>query len=66
MTSSGPARALTYPLLVTSGTIAVIAALVPFADLDQLSALAVVVLVILAVTTYQVGLAFGVLPTGLV
>jgi len=63
---SGPARALVYPLLVTSGTVAVLAALVPFADLDQLSALAVVVLVILAVTTYQLGLALGVLPTGLV
>ncbi|MFD3747084.1 hypothetical protein [Nocardia sp. NPDC058633] len=64
--SSGPARALTYPLLVTSGTLAVIAAWVPFADLDQLSALAVVALAVLAYTAYQLGLAFGVFPSGLV
>lgn len=66
MTNSGPARALTYPLLVTSGTLAVIAAWVPFADLDQLSALAAVALAILVFTAYQLGLAFGVIPTGLV
>ncbi|MFD4458239.1 hypothetical protein [Nocardia sp. NPDC058480] len=64
--STGPARALTYPLLVTSGTLAIIAAWVPFADIDQLSALAVVALAILAYTAYQLGLAFGVLPSGLV
>ncbi|MFD3705467.1 hypothetical protein ACFWUP_20190 [Nocardia sp. NPDC058658] len=59
-------RALTYPLLVTSGTLAVVAAWVPFADIDQLSALAVVALGVLAYTAYQLGLAFGVFPTGLV
>ncbi|MFD6398797.1 hypothetical protein [Nocardia sp. NPDC060249] len=64
--SSGPARALTYPLLVTGGTLAVIAAWVPFADIDQLSGLAVVALAVLAYTAYQGGLAFGVFPTGLV
>ncbi|MFC9476608.1 hypothetical protein ACFTS5_30835 [Nocardia sp. NPDC056952] len=64
--SDGPARALTYPLLVTSGTLVVIAAWVPFADVDQLSALAVVALAVLAYTAYQGGLAFGVFPTGLV
>ncbi|MGF0314419.1 hypothetical protein [Nocardia fluminea] len=64
--STGPARALTYPLLVTSGTLAVVAAWVPFADIDQLSALAVVALAVLGYTAYQLGLAFGVLPTGLV
>ncbi|WP_446223813.1 hypothetical protein ACTWPB_00615 [Nocardia sp. IBHARD005] len=64
--STGPANALTYPLLVTSGTLAVIAAWVPFADIDQLSALAVVALAVLAYTAYQLGLAFGVLPAGLV
>ncbi|MFE3318548.1 hypothetical protein [Nocardia sp. NPDC059195] len=64
--STGPARALTYPLLVTSGTLAIIAAWVPFADIDQLSALAVVALAVLAYTAYQLGLAFGVLPSGLV
>ncbi|MFD3510432.1 hypothetical protein [Nocardia sp. NPDC058666] len=61
-----PARALTYPLLVTSGTLAVIAAWVPFADIDQLSALVVVALAVLAYTAYQLGLAFGLFPTGLV
>ncbi|MEV6656824.1 hypothetical protein [Nocardia fluminea] len=64
--SSGPARALSYPLLVTSGTLAVVAAWVPFADIDQLSALAVVGLSVLAYTAYQGGLALGVFPTGLV
>ncbi|MGW5920508.1 hypothetical protein ACWFPY_16065 [Nocardia fluminea] len=64
--SSGPARALTYPLLVTSGTLVVVAAWVPFADIDQLSALAVVGLAVLAYTAYQGGLALGVFPTGLV
>ncbi|MFE3542162.1 hypothetical protein ACFXK0_04220 [Nocardia sp. NPDC059177] len=60
------ARALGYPLLVTGGALAVIAAWVPFADLDQLSALVVVGVAILAFTAYQLGLAVGVLPTGLV
>ncbi|MFD8100933.1 hypothetical protein ACFV24_15450 [Nocardia fluminea] len=64
--SSGPARALSYPLLVTSGTLVVVAAWVPFADIDQLSALAVVGLAVLTYTAYQGGLAFGVFPTGLV
>ncbi|MEU4809809.1 hypothetical protein AB0H20_11455 [Nocardia fluminea] len=64
--SSGPARALTYPLLVTSGTLVVVAAWVPFADIDQLSALAVAGLAVLAYTAYQGGLALGVFPTGLV
>lgn len=58
--------ALSYPLLVTSGALAVVAAWVPFADLDQLSALAVVAVAILVFTAYQLGLALGVLPTGLV
>ncbi|MEV0334742.1 hypothetical protein [Nocardia sp. NPDC050717] len=66
MPSSGPARALTYPLLVTCGTLAVIAAWVPFADLDQVSALAVVAVGVVGFTAYQLGLAFGVLPSGLV
>lgn len=57
--------ALTYPLLVTGGTLVVIAAWVPFADLDQLSGLAVVGLVVLGYTGWQVGVAFGVLPSGL-
>ncbi|PKV78532.1 hypothetical protein [Nocardia fluminea] len=64
--SSGPARALTYPLLVTSGTLVVVAAWVPFADIDQLSALAVIALAVLSYTAYQGGLALGVFPTGLV
>ncbi|MFD3462155.1 hypothetical protein ACFWVM_20790 [Nocardia fluminea] len=64
--NTGPARALSYPLLVTSGTLVVVAAWVPFADIDQLSALAVVGLAVLAYTAYQGGLAFGVFPTGLV
>ncbi|MFF2086470.1 hypothetical protein ACFVVM_22060 [Nocardia sp. NPDC058176] len=63
--SSGPARALTYPLLVTSGTLVVIAAWVPFADLDQLSGLAVVALAVLAYSAWQLGVAVGVLPSGL-
>ncbi|WP_280341745.1 hypothetical protein [Nocardia neocaledoniensis] len=66
MPSSGPARALTYPLLVTCGTLAVIAAWVPFADLDQVSALAVVAVGVVGFTAYQLGLAFGLLPSGLV
>ncbi|UGT52739.1 hypothetical protein [Nocardia asteroides] len=66
MPGSGPARALTYPLLVTCGTLAVIAAWVPFADLDQVSALAVVAVGVVGFTAYQLGLAFGVVPSGLV
>ncbi|WP_278260804.1 hypothetical protein [Nocardia sp. AG03] len=58
--------ALSYPLLVTSGALVVVAAWVPFADLDQLSALAVVAVAIVVFTAYQLGLAVGVLPTGLV
>ncbi|MCA2209963.1 hypothetical protein [Nocardia rosealba] len=57
-------RALTYPLAVTCGTLVVIAAWVPFADLDQVSALAVVALGVLGYTGYQMALAFGVLPSG--
>ncbi|MGM7646202.1 hypothetical protein ACSVDM_14965 [Nocardia sp. JW2] len=57
-------RALTYPLAVTCGTLVVIAAWVPFADLDQVSALAVVALGVLGYTGYQMTLAFGVLPSG--
>ncbi|TDP32412.1 hypothetical protein [Nocardia ignorata] len=57
-------RALTYPLAVTCGTLVVIAAWVPFADLDQVSALAVVALGVLGYTGYQLALAFGVLPSG--
>nr|WP_167352394.1 hypothetical protein [Nocardia caishijiensis] len=41
-----------------------IAAWVPFADLDQVSALAVVALGVLGYTGYQLALAFGVLPSG--
>ncbi|MDO3647572.1 hypothetical protein [Nocardia mangyaensis] len=63
--SSGPVRALTYPLLVTSGTLVVVAAWVPFADLDQVSGLAVVALAVLGYTAWQLGIAFGVLPVGL-
>lgn len=59
-------RALTYPLTVTCGTLVVIAAWVPFADLDQVSALAVVALGVLGYTGYQMALAFGVLPSGAV
>ncbi|MFC4124070.1 hypothetical protein [Nocardia rhizosphaerae] len=58
--------ALTYPLLVTCATIAVIVAFVPFADLDQVSGLAVVAFAVLGFTAYQLGLAVGVLPSGLV
>ncbi|MFC6011754.1 hypothetical protein [Nocardia lasii] len=60
------ARALTYPLLVTSGALAVIAAWVPFGDIDQVSALAVVAIAVVGFTAYQLGLAFGVVPSGLV
>ncbi|MFC4376624.1 hypothetical protein ACFO5K_21240 [Nocardia halotolerans] len=56
---------LTYPLTVTCGTLVVIAAWVPYADLDQLSALVVVALAVLVYTGYQVGFAFGLVPTGL-
>ncbi|MEV0682334.1 hypothetical protein AB0I35_00570 [Nocardia sp. NPDC050378] len=57
-------RALTYPLTVTCGTLVVIAAWVPFADLDQVSALAVVALGVFGYTGYQLALAFGVVPSG--
>lgn len=62
--STGSARALTYPLLVTCGALAVIAAWVPFADIDQVSALVVVALGVLGYTAYQLGLAFGIFSTG--
>ncbi|MBC7300598.1 MAG: hypothetical protein H5T78_06555 [Nocardia sp.] len=51
-------------MLVTCGALAVIAAWVPFADIDQVSALVVVALGVLGYTAYQLGLAFGVFSTG--
>ncbi|WP_239476461.1 hypothetical protein [Nocardia arizonensis] len=60
-----PGRALTYPVAVTSGAIAVCLAIAPFADTDQRAALAVVVIAILGYSGLRFGTALGLLPNGL-
>jgi hypothetical protein len=63
--SFGSDHPLVYPSIVTIGALAVFLALAPFADLDQVSALAVLALVVLGYTGFQVALALGYLPNGL-
>lgn len=55
---------LAYPLTVPIGALAVIAAWVPIADLDQLSGLLTVALAILLYTGFRMGIALGWLPHG--
>nr|WP_175647982.1 hypothetical protein [Nocardia donostiensis] len=55
---------MAYPLTVTFGALAVIAAWAPFADLDQVSALVTVALGILGYTGYRVSTALGWVPSG--
>ncbi|MGW5573000.1 hypothetical protein ACWEVD_17530 [Nocardia thailandica] len=53
---------LAYPLAVTIGALAVTAAWAPFADPDELSALAAVAVIVLLYTAFQLALAFGRVP----
>lgn len=55
----GSGHPLAYPLAVTIGALAVLTAWAPFADPDQLSALAVVGLGITGYTGYRLAVAFG-------
>ncbi|WP_280402672.1 hypothetical protein [Nocardia carnea] len=55
----GSGHPLVYPLSVTIGAFAVLTAWAPFADSDQLSALAVVGLGIAGYTGYRLAVAFG-------
>lgn len=61
----GPGQPLAYPIGVTIGALAVCLAWAPFADLDQLAALATVGLGILGYTGFQLATALGLLPNGL-
>ncbi|MFD0362117.1 hypothetical protein ACFQZZ_11765 [Nocardia sp. GCM10030253] len=63
--SSGPGHPLAYPVTVTIGALAVCLAWAPFADPDQIAALATVALGIIGYTTYRLGIAFGRLRNGL-
>ncbi|WP_405179044.1 hypothetical protein [Nocardia sp. NBC_01377] len=62
---SGPGHPLGYPVGTTIGVVAVCAAMTPFADVDQLAGLAVVVVVVLGYTAFRLATAFGRLPNGL-
>ncbi|WP_433197438.1 hypothetical protein ACQP1G_01005 [Nocardia sp. CA-107356] len=61
----GPGHPLAYPVSVTVGALAVCLAWAPFADLDQVAALATVALGILGYTGFQLAVALGSLPNGL-
>jgi len=61
----GPGHPLAYPVSVTIGALAVCLAWAPFADLDQLAALATVALGILGYTGFQLARALGRVPNGL-
>ncbi|MEU0502010.1 hypothetical protein [Nocardia sp. NPDC005998] len=61
----GPGHPLAYPVSVTIGALVVCLAWAPFADLDQLAALATVALGILGYTGFQLARALGRLPHGL-
>lgn len=52
-------RPLAYPLLISAAVVVVCLAWIPFADPDQLSALAVVVAGIVGYTAYRVAVALG-------
>ncbi|MFE7798441.1 hypothetical protein [Nocardia sp. NPDC057440] len=62
--SSGPGHPLAYPVTVTIGALATCLAWAPFADPDQLAALATAALGILGYTTYQLSRALGLLSNG--
>nr|WP_174555641.1 hypothetical protein [Nocardia flavorosea] len=55
---------MAYPLCVTIGALAVLTAWAPFADPDQLSALAVVAIGIVGYSGYRIAVALGVLRHG--
>jgi len=55
---------LAYPLCVTIGALAVLTAWAPFADPDQLSALAVVAIGIVGYSGYRIAVALGVFRHG--
>lgn len=61
----GPGHPLAYPVSVTIGALVVCLAWAPFADLDQLAALATVALGVLGYTGFQLARALGRLPHGL-
>lgn len=56
---------LAYPLCVTIGALAVLTAWAPFADPDQLSALAVVAIGIVGYSGYRIAVALSVLQHGI-
>nr|WP_174375531.1 hypothetical protein [Nocardia carnea] len=56
---------MAYPLCVTIGALAVLTAWAPFADPDQLSALAVVAIGIVGYSGYRIAVALGVLQGGI-
>lgn len=60
--TSGSAHPLAYPVLTTLGALAICLAWAPFADLEQLSMLGAVVLVILCYSAFRLAVASGVLP----
>ncbi|WP_227997916.1 hypothetical protein [Nocardia australiensis] len=65
--NSGPGRGnpLVYPVSVTIGALAICVAWAPFADLDQIAALATVALGIIGYTTYRLSMALGKVSNGL-
>ncbi|MGQ4618348.1 hypothetical protein [Nocardia sp. R7R-8] len=58
--NSGSGHPLAYPITVTFGALAVCAAWAPFGTLDQVAAIAAVVLGVIGYTGYRLGVAFGV------
>ncbi|WP_280435612.1 hypothetical protein [Nocardia carnea] len=58
----GSGHPLAYPLCVTIGALAVLTAWAPFADPDQLSALAVVAIGIVGYSGYRIAVALGAFP----
>ncbi|WP_024801296.1 hypothetical protein [Nocardia sp. BMG51109] len=58
---SGPGHPLAYPVLTTIGALVTCLAWAPFADLEQLSMLATVGLIVLGYTAFRLTVAFGVL-----
>lgn len=61
----GSGHPLAYPIGVTSGTLVICLAWVPFAEVDQVSALAVVVLGIVGYTGFRLAMALGRVSDGL-
>jgi hypothetical protein len=63
--SFGPGHPLAYPVTVTTGALAICLAWAPFADSDQIAALATVALGIIGYTAYRLSMALGRLSNGL-